>query len=113
MLHNKKKNWKPFDMNKKPVKQYPFLVPFIWGASWLMTRRFRLKIEKENMEHIRPPYLVLSTHQGFPIIILRRWHCSLTVRIMYRIWRASRPLANGCTGASAVLEREDMFPMWR
>ena len=65
MLHNKKKNWKPFDMNKKPVKQYPFLVPFIWGASWLMTRRFRLKIEKENMEHIRPPYLVLSTHQGF------------------------------------------------
>ncbi|WP_320920979.1 lysophospholipid acyltransferase family protein [Eisenbergiella porci] len=65
MLHNKKQNWKPFDMNKKPVKQYPFLVPFIWGASWLMTRRFRLKIEKENMEHIRPPYLVLSTHQGF------------------------------------------------
>lgn len=65
MLHNKKKNWKPFDMNKKPVKQYPFLVPLIWGASWLMTRRFSLKIEKENMEHIRPPYLVLSTHQGF------------------------------------------------
>lgn len=65
MLHNKKKNWKPFDMNKKPVKQYPFLVPLIWGASWLMTRRFRLKIAKENMEHIRPPYLVLSTHQGF------------------------------------------------
>lgn len=44
MLHNKKKNWKPFDMNKKPVKQYPFLVPLIWGASWLMTRRFSLKI---------------------------------------------------------------------
>lgn len=113
MLHNKKKNWKPFDMNKKPVKQYPFLVPLIWGASWLMTRRFSLKIEKENMEHIRPPYLVLSTHQGFsdyyiaPLALFP--HRANYVSDM----RASLPLANGCTGASAVLEREDMFPMWR
>ena len=39
MLHNKKKNWKPFDMNKKPVKQYPFLVPFIWGYTLTLKER--------------------------------------------------------------------------
>lgn len=30
-----------------------------------MTRRFGLKIHKVNMKDFKPPYLVLSTHQGF------------------------------------------------
>ena len=65
MLDNKKKDMTPFDMSKKPVKQYPFLLPLIWGGAWLMTRSLGLKIEKAGMERIKPPYLVLSTHQGF------------------------------------------------
>lgn len=65
MLRNTKKDMTPFAMEKKPVKQYPFLLPLIWGGAWLMTRRYGLKIKKVNMEHLRPPYLVLSTHQGF------------------------------------------------
>lgn len=65
MLNNKKKDMTPFDMNKKPVKQYPFLLPLIWGGAWLMTRSLGLKVEKAGMEKMKPPYLVLSTHQGF------------------------------------------------
>lgn len=65
MLNNKAKDMTPFDMGKAPVKQHPFLVPLIWGASYLMTRQFGLKIHKKNMKGIKPPYLVLATHQGF------------------------------------------------
>lgn len=64
-LNNKRKDMTPFDMARKPAKQYPFLMPLVWGASYLMTRRFRLKIEKVAMENVKPPYLVVSTHQGF------------------------------------------------
>lgn len=65
MLVNKKCNMEPFDMNKPPIKQKWYLMPLIWGGSWLMTRQFKLKIQKKNMEHFKPPYLVISTHQGF------------------------------------------------
>lgn len=65
MLHNRKGDMTPFDMWKSPVKQRPYLLPFIWGGSYLMTRQFGLKIEKKNMSGLKPPFLVLSTHQGF------------------------------------------------
>lgn len=55
----------PFDMARRPAKQYPFLMPIVWGVSYLMTRRYQLKIEKVSMKHVKPPYLVVSTHQGF------------------------------------------------
>lgn len=56
----------PFDMKKPPMKQLPLLLPLIWGGSWLMTRKGGLHIRKHNMDGIKPPYLVFSTHQGFP-----------------------------------------------
>lgn len=65
MLVNKKKDMTPFDMKRRPAKQYPFLLPIIWGGSYIMTRQFKLKINKINMKKIKPPYLVISTHQGF------------------------------------------------
>lgn len=65
MLKNKKKDMTPFDMNKAPMKQKWYLMPLIWGGSWLMTRQFGLKIHKKNMQDIKPPYLVIATHQGF------------------------------------------------
>lgn len=55
----------PYNMARKPSKQNPFLLPLIWGGSYLMTRPFHLKITKNKMNNIKPPYLVLSTHQGF------------------------------------------------
>lgn len=65
MLKNKKKNMTPYDMSRKPAKQYPFLLPIIWGGSWLMTRQFKLKIDKSEIKGLKPPFLVIATHQGF------------------------------------------------
>lgn len=65
MRKNKKKDMTPFDMKRLPMKQKWYLMPLIWGGSWLMTRQFRLKIVKKNMQGMKPPFLVLSTHQGF------------------------------------------------
>lgn len=65
MLNNKLRDMTPFDMKKPPMKQKWYLMPLIWGGSWTMTRQFRLKINKKNMSEIKPPYLVISTHQGF------------------------------------------------
>lgn len=64
-LVNKQKDDTPFDMKRPPKKQLPILLPIIWGGSYLMTRQFGLKIEKVNMKAVKPPYLVLATHQGF------------------------------------------------
>ena len=65
MRKNKKKDMTPFDMKRLPMKQKWYLMPLIWGGSWLMTRQFGLRIVKKNMQGLKPPFLVLSTHQGF------------------------------------------------
>lgn len=64
-LTNKSKDMRPYNMKQKPKKQSPLLLPIIWGASALLTRKFHLKIHKYNMKGLKPPYLVLATHQGF------------------------------------------------
>lgn len=62
---NKRQDMTPFDMKKRPCKQSPVLLPLIWGASFIMTRKFGLKIKRTGMRGIKPPFLVISTHQGF------------------------------------------------
>ena len=64
MKVNRKGDRTPFDMRRKPCAQRWYLMPIIWGLSWLQMRRFRLKIERVNMKKIKPPYLVLAMHQG-------------------------------------------------
>ena len=64
-LKNRNNDMTPFDLNEKPAKQNPLLLPIIWGASYFMTRRFGLKIDRVNMKQVKPPYLVIATHQGF------------------------------------------------
>lgn len=55
---------KPFDMHIPPKKQNPFLMPLIWLGSYVLTRKNHLRIEK-NLRGIKPPFLVIATHQGF------------------------------------------------
>ncbi len=64
-LDNRKKDFTPFDMKKPPKKPNPLLMPIIWAASFVCTRRFSLKIDKSGVKGLKPPYLVLATHQGF------------------------------------------------
>ena len=54
----------PFDMTEKPSKQYFFLMPLIWTAAYLDTRKFGLKTDRSGMKGVKPPYLVIATHQG-------------------------------------------------
>lgn len=58
------KQVKPFDMQIPPKKQNPFLMPLIWLGSYALTRKNRLRIEK-NLRGVKPPFLVIATHQGF------------------------------------------------
>ena len=55
----------PFDRSKIPPKQNLFFLPFIWGYSYLKTKKYKLKIKKENMGGLKPPYLLLGTHHSF------------------------------------------------
>lgn len=64
-LVNKHADFTPFDMAEKPVRQHPLLMPLLWGTSWVMTARFGLHIRKIRMKGLKPPFLVLATHQGF------------------------------------------------
>ena len=54
----------PFDMTEKPSKQYFFLMPLIWLAAYIDTRKFSLRIDKSGIKGLKPPYLVIATHQG-------------------------------------------------
>lgn len=65
MLNNKEKDMTPFNMSQEPIKQNPLLMLPLWIGSFLLTRRFHLKIHKKGMKGLKPPYLVISTHQGF------------------------------------------------
>lgn len=48
------------------MKQNLMLMPLLWSASYLMTAKLGLRqVQKINMYNIKPPYLVLATHQGF------------------------------------------------
>ena len=61
----KKINTIPFDTKKVPPQQNIFFTPLIWLLSFFATRSGRLKINKVNMEGLKPPYLVLGTHHAF------------------------------------------------
>lgn len=65
MMNNKKGDMTPFDMKKRPCKQFLPLLPVVWGASFLLTRKYGLKIKRTGIKGLKPPYLVISMHQGF------------------------------------------------
>ena len=64
-LVNRRKDLTPFAMEEPPVRQHPLLMPLLWGASWVLTARFGMQLERSGMQGLKPPFLVLATHQGF------------------------------------------------
>ena len=62
-LDNKERDMTPYDMSRKPIKQFPPLLLLLWGAAFALTPG--LKKNKIRMEGLEPPFLVYSTHQGF------------------------------------------------
>lgn len=66
MLKNKKKDMTPYKIPKKITRQNPFLLRLIWIVSYIAAGGRRCQIKRHGMENVKPPFLVLSEHQGFP-----------------------------------------------
>ena len=56
---------KPFDRDRVPPKQNLILFPLMLLICKVITARNKLKIDRHNMEGIKPPFLVLGTHHSF------------------------------------------------
>ena len=59
------KNQKRYKTNKYPIRQPLIIVWLIWLLSKIMLIGKKYKVEKINMEGVKPPYLLLCNHQYF------------------------------------------------
>ena len=59
------KNKKRYNTAKYPLRQSKFFVYLIWILSRLTLPRVPWKVEKINMEDLKPPYMMLSNHMYF------------------------------------------------
>lgn len=58
-------DFKRFDANKKPKRQHFYLTALTWIISFPSIIMHRTKIERINMENLKPPYLLLCNHNAF------------------------------------------------
>ena len=59
------KNKKVYNTAKYPIRQPIFIVWLIWILSKIMLIGKKYKVEKINMEGLKPPYFMLSNHMYF------------------------------------------------
>ena len=59
------KNKKRYKTAKYPIRQPIFIVYLIWLLSKIMLIGKKYKVEKINMEGLKPPYILLSNHMYF------------------------------------------------
>ena len=59
------KNPKRYNTAKYPIRQPWYLMLLIWVLSKIMLIGKKYKVEKINMEGLKPPYMVLSNHMYF------------------------------------------------
>ena len=59
------KNKRRYNTAKYPIRQPLFFVGLIWLLSKILLIGKKYKIEKVNMEGLKPPYMVLSNHMSF------------------------------------------------
>ena len=59
------KNKKRYKTAKYPIRQPVFLTYLIWILSKILLIGKKYRIEKVNMEGLKPPYMVLSNHMHF------------------------------------------------
>ena len=56
---------KRFDMEREPVEQKKYLMPIVWGFSYIRKWLHRGKLNKVRMEGVKPPYILLCNHNSF------------------------------------------------
>ncbi len=54
-----------FDMKRKPIRQRQYLRPLTWVLSFPEVWMHRLKINRVRTDGLKPPFLLLCTHQAF------------------------------------------------
>ena len=59
------KNKKRYKTAKYPIRQPIYLMLLIWVLSKIMLIGKKYKVEKINMEGLKPPYMILSNHMYF------------------------------------------------
>lgn len=59
------KNKKHYKTAKYPIRQPIYLTGLIWVLSFFATLFKKHKVEKINMEGLKPPYMMLSNHMSF------------------------------------------------
>ena len=59
------KNKKPYKTAKYPIRQPRFFTWLIWFLSKIMLIGKKYKVEKINMDGLKPPYMMLSNHMSF------------------------------------------------
>ena len=59
------KNKKHYNTGKTPIRQPLYLTALIWVLSFFALLGKKKKVEKINMEGLKPPYMILSNHQSF------------------------------------------------
>lgn len=59
------RNMKHYKTAKYPIRQPLFLTYLIWVLSKFVLAFKKHKVEKINMEGLKPPYLLLSNHHAF------------------------------------------------
>ena len=59
------KNKRYYNTTKKPIRQPIYLTALIWVLSKIALAGKKYKVEKINMENLKPPYLLLSNHMSF------------------------------------------------
>lgn len=59
------KNKKSYKTNKRPIRQPLFLTGLIWVLSKIMLSNKEYKVEKINMDGLKPPYFMISNHMCF------------------------------------------------
>ncbi len=59
------KNQKRYKTAKYPIRQPVFIMFLIWLLSKIMLIGKKYKVEKVNMEGLKPPYMLLSNHMYF------------------------------------------------
>ena len=59
------KNEKRYKTEKYPIRQPLFFVGLIWVLSKIVLMSKKYKVEKINMEGLKPPYIFLSNHMSF------------------------------------------------
>ena len=59
------RNKKRYNTAKYPIRQPKFIVYLIWVLSRFALIGKQWKVEKINMEGLKPPYMMLSNHMYF------------------------------------------------